>query len=72
LVDQIAVASREQDAGAEQIAKSLQQLDSVIQQKTYSSEEMASTAEELSSQSEMLTEMVAAFVVENDVQYYSC
>jgi hypothetical protein len=44
----------------------------LIQQNAYSSEEMASTAEELSSQSEMLTEMVAAFVVENDVQYYSC
>jgi methyl-accepting chemotaxis protein len=44
----------------------------VIQQNAYSSEKMASTAEELSSQSEMLTEMVAAFLVENDVQYYSC
>ncbi|MFO7982858.1 MAG: methyl-accepting chemotaxis protein, partial [Desulfuromonadales bacterium] len=52
LVQEIAAASREQDAGADQIAKAIQQLDSVIQQNASSSEEMASTAEELSSQSE--------------------
>jgi len=65
LVQEIAAASREQDAGAEQITKSIQQLDSVIQQNASASEEMASTAEELSGQSDMLSEMVASFVVEN-------
>ncbi len=50
LVQEIAAASREQDAGAEQITKAIQQLDLVIQQNASASEEMASTAEELSSQ----------------------
>ncbi len=63
LVQEIAAASREQDAGADQIAKAIQQLDAVIQQNASSSEEMASTAEELSSQSEQLQEMVAFFKV---------
>lgn len=52
LVQEISAASREQDAGADQINKSIQQLDTVIQQNASASEEMASTAEELSSQSE--------------------
>jgi len=61
LVQEIAAASREQDAGAEQIARAIQQLDQVIQQNASSSEEMASTAEELSSQSEQLQTMIAYF-----------
>jgi methyl-accepting chemotaxis protein len=64
LVQEIAAASREQDAGAEQISKSIQQLDSVIQQNASASEEMASTAEELSGQAEQLSEMIGFFVVE--------
>ncbi|NJC89324.1 MAG: HAMP domain-containing protein [Desulfuromonas sp.] len=64
LVQEIAAASREQDAGAEQISKSIQQLDSVIQQNASASEEMASTAEELSGQAEQLAEMIAFFVVD--------
>jgi methyl-accepting chemotaxis protein len=63
LVQEIAAASREQDAGAEQISKSIQQLDSVIQQNASASEEMASTAEELSGQAEQLGEMIAFFAV---------
>jgi len=61
LVQEIAAASREQDAGAEQISKSIQQLDSVIQQNASASEEMASTAEELSGQAEQLSDMIAFF-----------
>jgi len=64
LVQEIAAASREQDAGAEQISRAIQQLDSVIQQNASSSEEMASTAEELSSQSEQLQAMIAYFRLE--------
>ena len=63
LVQEISAASREQDAGADQINKSIQQLDTVIQQNAASSEEMASTAEELSSQSEQLQEMIGFFEV---------
>jgi methyl-accepting chemotaxis protein len=64
LVQEIAAASREQDAGAEQIHKSIQQLDQVIQQNASAAEEMASTAEELTSQSEQLQEMIDFFKVE--------
>ena len=63
LVQEISAASREQDAGADQISKSIQQLDAVIQQNASASEEMASTAEELSSQSEQLAAMIAFFRV---------
>jgi len=61
LVQEIAAASREQDAGAEQIARAIQQLDQVIQLNASSSEEMASTAEELSSQAEQMTAAIAFF-----------
>ncbi len=63
LVQEITAASREQDAGAEQINKAIQQLDLVIQQNASASEEMASTAEELTGQSEQLQEMIAFFKV---------
>jgi methyl-accepting chemotaxis protein len=63
-VQEISASSREQDAGADQIAKSIQQLDAVIQQNASSSEEMASTAEELSGQSEQLAEMISFFNVD--------
>ena len=63
LVQEISAASREQDAGAEQINKSIQQLDSVIQQNASASEEMAGTAEQLNSQSAQLAEMISFFQV---------
>jgi len=65
LVQEIAASSREQDAGADQIAKSIQQLDAVIQQNASASEEIASTAEELSSQSDQLAEMISFFSVDD-------
>ncbi|MEW5774488.1 MAG: methyl-accepting chemotaxis protein [Thermodesulfobacteriota bacterium] len=61
LVQEIAAASREQDAGAEQINKAIQQLDQVIQQNASASEEMASTSEELSSQAEQLQQTMSFF-----------
>ena len=61
LVQEIAAASLEQDAGAEQIAGAIQQLDTVIQQNASSSEEMASTAEELSSQAEQMQSSIGFF-----------
>lgn len=63
LVQEIAAASREQDAGAEQINVSIQQLDRVIQQNAAATEEMASTSEELTSQSDQLRDMVSFFKV---------
>ena len=67
LVQEISAASREQDAGAGQIIKSIQQLDAVIQQNASSSEEIASTSEELSSQSEQLAEMISFFVMKDAI-----
>ncbi|HEY5973480.1 MAG TPA: hypothetical protein VIU41_01940, partial [Geobacteraceae bacterium] len=57
----VTVASREQDAGAMQINRALQQLDQVIQQNAASAEEMASTSEELASQAELLQSTVEFF-----------
>ncbi|WP_027185409.1 methyl-accepting chemotaxis protein [Desulfovibrio inopinatus] len=61
LVQEIAAASKEQDAGAGQINKAIQQLDQVVQQNASSSEEMASTSEELSSQAELLMHTMEFF-----------
>ena len=63
LVQEIAAASREQDAGSEQINRAIQNLDQVIQQNAASAEEMASTSEELSSQSEQLRDMMGFFTL---------
>lgn len=49
LVQEIASASREQDAGTEKINQSIQQLDSVIQENASTSKEMVGTTEALSS-----------------------
>ena len=66
LIQEISAASKEQDAGAEQIQQSVQQLDGVIQQNASASEEMAATAEELSSQSEQLADLVSFFSLGED------
>lgn len=66
LVQEIAVASREQSAGIEQINQAITQFDMVIQENAASSEELASTAEELMAQSEQLHEAVSYFKLEKD------
>jgi methyl-accepting chemotaxis protein len=68
LVQEISAASKEQDAGAEQINKSIQQLDQVIQRNAAATEEMASTSEELSAQAEQLQQMVAVFKLAEQVE----
>ena len=65
LVQEINAASVEQDVGAGQINKAIQQLDQVIQQNAAAAEEMASTAEELSAQAEQLQATVAFFRIGN-------
>jgi methyl-accepting chemotaxis protein len=65
LVQEISASSREQDSGAGQISKAIQQLDQVIQQNASASEEMASTSEELSSQAEQLKESISFFRIDN-------
>jgi methyl-accepting chemotaxis protein len=61
LVQEITAACREQDTGAAQINKALQQLEQVIQQNASASEEMASTTEELTGQSDQLVSALSFF-----------
>jgi methyl-accepting chemotaxis protein len=61
LVQEISDASKEQDAGTEQINRAIRQLDQIIQKNASASEEMASTAEELSNQADQLQKMIEFF-----------
>ena len=79
LVQEISVASREQDTGTQQINQAIAQLDTVIQQNASISEEfsatseeiagqatmVASTTEELAAQAQRLKEVIAFFKVDN-------
>lgn len=65
LVQEINIASSEQEAGTEQINTALQQLDKVIQQNAANSEELAATAEELASQASQLQDAVSFFKVDS-------
>lgn len=66
LVQEIAAASMEQNAGAEQVNGAIQQLNQVIQQNAAASEEMASSSEELSGQAEQMKEVVSYFNIETN------
>jgi methyl-accepting chemotaxis protein len=61
LVQEIAAASNEQNAGAAQINDAIQQLDQIIQTNASASEEIAGTSEELAGQSESLRQAVGFF-----------
>ena len=63
-VQEISVASAEQNTGAEQISKSVQQLNWVIQQNASASEEMAAMSEELASQADQIRDAITFFKVE--------
>ena len=63
LVQEIAVGSREQTSGVEQINKALSQLDQVIQQNAAAAEELASMSEELTGQAESMKDALAFFKV---------
>ncbi|WP_456237448.1 methyl-accepting chemotaxis protein [Geomonas propionica] len=65
LVQEISAASKEQDAGAQQINQAIQVLDQVIQNNAGVAEEMSSTAEELSSQAAQLQGSISFFKVTN-------
>ena len=65
LVQEINAACREQDSGAVQINKAIQQLDHVTQKNASAAEEMASTTEELSAQAERLQSSVAFFITDD-------
>jgi methyl-accepting chemotaxis protein len=61
LVQEIAAASAEQNSGATQIVKAIEQLSQVTQQNSAAAEEMSSTSEELASQAEALQEAISFF-----------
>ncbi len=69
LVSEITAASIEQNQGAGQITKAINELDKVVQQNAGASEEMASTAEELSSQAQELQSTIAFFKIGETTQY---
>jgi methyl-accepting chemotaxis protein len=58
LVSEIAVASREQSQGIEQVNKAVNEMDKVIQRSAANAEESASASEEMSSQAEQLKDFV--------------
>ncbi len=63
LIEEITMASKEQNQGTEQINSAILQLDTVIQQNASSSEELASMSEELLSQATAMRDTIAYFKV---------
>ncbi len=63
LVQDITVASEEQDTGVNQINTGMDQLNQVTQQTASASEELASTSESLSSQAQLLQEQIEFFKI---------
>lgn len=61
LVQEIAAASQEQTAGAEQINIAMNQMNQITQQNASASEQLAATSEEMSSQAEQLLELIGFF-----------
>jgi methyl-accepting chemotaxis protein len=66
LVQEISMASQEQNSGVGQVNDSLQQLDRVIQQNAGAAEELSSMAENLTHQSEQLQNAMAFFQVNEE------
>jgi methyl-accepting chemotaxis protein len=65
VLGEVAVASKEQAQGVEQINEGLEQIDQVTQANTASAEESASASEELSAQAQQLNGMVGRFKLQN-------
>ncbi len=68
LVSEITASSTEQNQGAGQIVKAINDLDKVVQSNAGASEEMASTAEELSSQAQQLQSSISFFKIDNRIR----
>jgi methyl-accepting chemotaxis protein len=61
LAEEIASATREQSAGATQIATAVMQFDEVVQRNSSTAEELAATAEELAEQAALLSSAISFF-----------
>jgi methyl-accepting chemotaxis protein len=66
LVQEIAAASIEQNAGAEQVNNAIVQLNVVTQKNAAAAEEMSSSAEELASQAEQLKDTISYFKTDDE------
>ena len=66
LVNDIVIASREQQTNVETINTSIQHLSEISNSNSASSEEMSASAEELTAQAEQLKEMIGVFNIGND------
>ncbi|MDD5790068.1 MAG: methyl-accepting chemotaxis protein [Spirochaetia bacterium] len=64
LIDDITVACKEQNTGAEQITSAVMHLDSITQQNASASEELAAMAEELSANAGKLVSVIQIFKTE--------
>ncbi len=69
LIQEIAAASNEQNAGVSQINSAIQQLDHVIQQNASASEEVASTSDSLAGEAAQLQRSVSFFNIGNQAGY---
>jgi len=65
LMKEIAMASKEQQSGANQISNSIQQLTDITNQNSASAEEMSASAEKLSTQARLLKEIIGYFEIKN-------
>jgi len=65
LVQEIAASSLEQNNGANQVNKAIQQLSQVTNENAASAEELATSTEELSSQAELLKDVISFFKLDN-------
>jgi len=61
LIDEIAIACREQDNGARQVSQAITQLDTVVQQNASAAEQMAAMSEELTANAQNLVEAISFF-----------
>jgi methyl-accepting chemotaxis protein len=66
LVEEIGASSREQEAGTDQIAKAVVELDTVVQRNAAAAEELAASANALAAEAHRLEASVASFKVEED------
>ena len=65
LVQEIAAASQEQSAGANQVNNAMNQMSQITQQNASASEELAATAEEMTAQSEQLQHLMNFFKIKS-------
>lgn len=66
LIQEIAVASQEQDTSATQVSKAIQELGSVIQQNASIAEQTASNASQMNDQAKHLQQTMSYFRITND------